>query len=277
MTIAVDLDGRPCLVVGGAGGGIGTAMALAAAEAGAPVGIITNIEDHAADTRRQVEGLGGRCATAVADVTDEAALVAAVAELATELGAIRHLVNVVGGNLVGDWHRAAEFDMATFDRVVARNLRYAVVACREVAGPLIATRQTGSIVNISSVAARGTPLLGAYAAAKSGLESFSRTMALEWGPHGIRVNLVAAGTIRTPRAGRDDLSDAARAIPLRRRGDPEDVARAAVFLLSDLASYTTGQILFVDGGMTLGHPGGAELPTFVTHPELRERFSPSAQ
>lgn len=263
-------------MVGGAGGGIGTAMALAAAAGGAAVAAITNVQEHAEDTRSRLEAAGAKSAVAVADVTDETQLVRAIAGLRQELGPIRHLVNVVGGNLSDDWHRAADFDMTAFDRVVARNLRYAVVACREVARPLIDAHQPGSVVNISSVAARGIPLLGAYGAAKAGLESFSRTMALEWGPHGIRVNLVAAGTIRTPRAGRDDLSDAAASIPLRRRGDPEDIARAAVFLLSDLAAYVTGQTLTVDGGMSLGHPGGEQLPAFVTHPELRARFDRNA-
>jgi len=247
-------------------------MATAAAAAGAAVGAITNIQEHADDTAARLGGAGAKSAVEVADATDESQLVGAIARLSRRLGPIRHLVNVVGGNLADDWHRAAEFDMAAFDRVVARNLRYAVVACREVTHSLLEAGQPGSIVNISSTAARGAPLLGAYGAAKAGLESFSRTMALEWGPRGIRVNVVAAGTIRTPRAGRDDMSDAAGSIPLRRRGEPEDIARAAVFLLSDLAGYITGHTLTVDGGMSLGHPGGEDLPTFVTHAELRARF-----
>jgi NAD(P)-dependent dehydrogenase (short-subunit alcohol dehydrogenase family) len=273
MALAIDLSARACIVVGGGGGGIGTAMAVAAAEAGAAVGVVTNVADHAADTARRVQDAGRRCATAVADVTEEGALVDALARLSDELGPARHLVNVVGGNLADDWFRTAEYDMAAFDRVVARNLRYAVVSCREVAAALIADGTPGSIVNISSVAARGTPLLAAYGAAKAGLESFSRTMAMEWAPHGIRVNLVAPGTIKTPRAGQSDMADeAARSIPLRRRGEPRDVAAAAVFLLSDLASYVTGHTLVVDGGSSLGHPGGDELPVFVTNPAVRARF-----
>jgi NAD(P)-dependent dehydrogenase (short-subunit alcohol dehydrogenase family) len=119
--------------------------------------------------------------------------VAAIAGIIAELGPLRHLVNVVGGALVDDWGRAAEYDMGAFDRLVSRNLRYAVVSCREVAGSLIRRGEPGAFVNISSVAARGVPLLAGYGAAKAGLESFSRTMALEWARHGIRVNLVAPG------------------------------------------------------------------------------------
>jgi len=273
MSKVIDFDGRACLVVGGGGGGIGTAMAVVLAEAGAEVGTITNVADHGADTAERVRSLGRRASAVVADVTDEAALVDAVASVATDLGPIRHLVNVVGGALPDDWHRAADYDMAAFDRLVARNLRYAVVSCREVARGLIAASLSGSIVNVSSAAARGTPLLAAYGASKAGLESFSRTMALEWAGHGIRVNLVAPGTVRTPRAGQNDLADlAAKTIPLQRRGDPIDIANAALFLLSDLAGYITGQTLAVDGGSTLGGPGGDEVPAFVTNPAIRARF-----
>jgi NAD(P)-dependent dehydrogenase (short-subunit alcohol dehydrogenase family) len=274
MTKAIDLSGRAALVVGGGGGGIGTAMVMALAEAGADIGAITYVAEHADDTVERASKLGRRVATQVADVTDEAALVAAIAAIAAELGPIRHVVNVVGGALVDDWHRASDYDMTAFDRIVARNLRYAVVSCREVARGLVAASLPGSMVNISSVAARGTPLLAAYGAAKAGLESFSRTMALEWGRRGIRVNLVAPGTIKTPRSGQSDMVDeAAAAIPLGRRGEPDDIANAALFLLSDLAAYITGQTLSVDGGTSMGGAGGDDLPKFVTNPAVRARFA----
>jgi NAD(P)-dependent dehydrogenase (short-subunit alcohol dehydrogenase family) len=276
MTITLDLAGRPCLVVGGAGGGIGTAVALAAADAGASVGVVTNLDEHAAEIRAELDARPARAAVSVADVTDEDALVAAIADLASQLGVFRHLVNVVGGNLAEDYHPAAAYDLAAFDRVVARNLRYAVVSCREVGAALLASGDPGSIVNISSAASRGAPLLGAYAAAKSGLEAFSRTMAIEWAPAGVRVNIVSVGMVRTPRTGMDEPPEVAAAIPLRRRGKPEDVAGAAAFLLSDLASYITGQTLLVDGGITLGHAGGTDLSRFVTRSDVRARFEGGA-
>ncbi len=273
MVTTLDLEDRVALVVGGGGGGIGTAMIEALAHAGADVGVITYIQDHADDSQRRIDALGRRSAVAVADVTDEAALVGAIDQIANSLGPIRHLVNVVGGALVDDWHRASEYDLDAFDRLIARNLRYAVVSCREVARPLLVAGEPGSIVNISSIAARGTPLLGAYGAAKAGLESFSRSMALEWGARNIRVNLVSPGTIKTPRAGQTDLADVAAAtIPMGRRGDPSDIANAALFLLSDLAGYITGQTIGVDGGSSLGGRGGDRLPDVVTNPAVRARF-----
>jgi NAD(P)-dependent dehydrogenase (short-subunit alcohol dehydrogenase family) len=272
MDLTIDLDGRTCLVVGGAGGGIGTAVADGALAAGGRLAVVTNLREHANDAVARAEAAGATCVAVVADATDEAALVDAIADVAATVGPIRHVVNVVGGNSDDDYHRAAEYDMATFDRVVARNLRYAVVTCREIARPLLDAGLDGSIVNISSGASRGTPLLGAYAAAKSGLEAFSRTMALEWGPRGIRVNVVSLGSVRTPRTGADDRAEAAAAIPLRRRGDAEEVAGAVLFLLSDLASYTTGHTLVVDGGVGLGHPGGAGLSALVDRPAVRERL-----
>jgi 3-oxoacyl-[acyl-carrier protein] reductase len=272
MSRVIDFGGRSSLVVGGGGGGIGSAVALALAEAGSDVGCITVVPEHAAETEHQVRELGRRSIGVVADVTDDAALGDAIAAVASELGPLRHLVNVVGGALADDWWRTSEYDLGAFDRIMARNVRYAVLSCREVARALIDTGQTGSIVNTSSIATRGTPLLAAYGAAKAALESFSRTMALEWAPYGIRVNLVAPGTVKTPRAGTDDLRDAAQSIPMRRRGEPRDIADAALFLLSDQAAYVTGHTLVVDGGSSIGGPGGDGLPAFVTNPEVRARF-----
>lgn len=274
MSYEIDLSGRVALVVGGGGGGIGTAVVDAIAQAGADVAVITLVAEHAADSVARVTEHGRRCASAVLDVTDEAALVAGIGDLAAQLGPVRHLVNVVGGALPDDWYRTAAYDMGAFDRIIARNLRYAVVSCREVARTLIANELSGSIVNLSSAAAKGTPLLAAYGAAKAGLESFGRTMALEWARRGIRVNTVAPGTIKTPRAGTTDMADAAAAeIPLGRRGEPVDIANAVLFLLSDMAAYITGVTIPVDGGTIIGSKAGDQPPTFVTNPAVLARFA----
>lgn len=259
MTVAIDLSGRVCLVVGGAGGRIGSAVAAAAAEAGAQVGVITHNPDHAAAAVAALESTGATVAAEVADVEDEAALVAAIATIAERLGTVRHLVNVIGGAM-GEYHPGAELPLAAIDKVVDRNLRYAIVACREVGGALLARGETGSIVNVSSPAASGRPMLAAYSVAKAGLDAFSRSIALEWAPVGIRVNVLGCGAIRTGDQPKDVEQPT---VPLRRRGEPEEVAAAAVFLLSDLAAYTTGSTLYVDGGAFLGHPGGGGLSTMA--------------
>ena len=243
----------------GAGGRIGSAIVAAAAEAGATIGIITRNAPDADRTVEELQARGTKAARAVADVEDEAALVDAIARIGSELGPIRHLVNVIGGAM-GEYHAAAELPLAAVDKVVDRNLRYAIVSCREVGAALLARGETGSIVNVSSPAGSGRPVIAAYSIAKAGLDSFSRSIALEWAPHGIRVNVLGCGAIRTGDQPRDVEQPT---IPLRRRGEPEEVASGVVFLLSDLAAYTTGTTLYVDGGAFLGHPGGGALSSMA--------------
>lgn len=269
--IGIDLSGTTAVVVGGGGGGIGTAMVETLARCGCDVGAVTIDPDHAVDTRARVEALGRRAAVRVADVLEADALAGVLDELADDLGVATHLVNVVGGALPDDWYRARDLPLDVWDRVMGRNVRYAMVSCQWAARRLIAAGRPGSFVNVSSVATRAVPLLAAYGASKAALEAMGRTMAAEWGPSGIRVNAVAAGTVKTPRAGTDDLDEAAKRIPTQRRGTPADIANAAAFLLSDLAHNITGHTLVVDGGGSLG-AAGEELPVFVTNPRVRERF-----
>lgn len=270
MTEPMDLSGRRALVVGGGGGGIGTAMVEALAQAGADIAAITIDPEHAADTEQRVQAIGRSAVVAVADVTDDDGFAAALGAV-LEQGPADLLVNVVGGAGVDDWSRAKDYELEMFDRIMARNVRYAMVSCRTVGAALIETGRPGAIVNVSSIATRAVPLLAGYGASKAALEAMTRTMAAEWGPYGIRVNCVAPGTVKTPRAGQDDLEDAAKGIPLQRRGTPADIANAAWFLLSDLADHITGQTLVVDGGATLGAAGDA-LPVFVTNPAIRAKF-----
>lgn len=269
--LSIDLVDRVAVVVGGGGGGIGTAMVDALIESGCNVGAITIEPSHAADTAERITAAGRRPSVQVADVLDIAALRAALDAISADLGAPHHLVNVVGGAGVDDWWRAREIPLEVYDRIMGRNVRYAMVSCQWAAQQMIRAGHGGAIVNVSSVATRAVPLLAPYGAAKAALEAMGRTMAAEWGPAGIRVNAVAAGTVKTPRAGTDDLESASRDIPTQRRGTPTDIAHAATFLLSDLADNITGQTLVVDGGASLGS-AGETLPVFVTNPDVRRRF-----
>jgi NAD(P)-dependent dehydrogenase (short-subunit alcohol dehydrogenase family) len=122
------------------------------------------------------------------------------------------------------------------------------------------------------------PFGAGYAASKAALLSLSRTMALEWGPLGIRVNAVSPGTIHVPRnAGSEETDQDRTVIPLGRRGVPEDIASAVLFLLSGLSSWVTGQMLAVDGGASIrpGYLDESGLPIFVRDPDLRQKLSGS--
>ena len=271
MTIEISLTGRTALVVGGGGGGIGSSVCHRLADAGADIVALSAVAADLDATQAEVEQRGQQCASAVVDVHDLETLRSTI-ENHPEVDLV---VNVVGGVTVPYWHRLHDYPIESFDHLLTTNLRYAFTSCQAVAARLIADARPGAMVNISSIASKGQPLLAGYGAAKAGLDSLTRSMAMEWGRHGIRVNNVAPGTVNTPRSGRpvDDPDDPlAKGITLGRRGTPTDIANACVYLLSDLAAYVTGQTLDVDGGPSRGALDEHDLPVFVTNPAIRARF-----
>lgn len=271
MTIEISLTGRTALVVGGGGGGIGSSVCHRLADAGADIVALSAVAADLDATQAEVEQRGQQCASAVVDVHDLETLRSTI-ENHPEVDLV---VNVVGGVTVPHWHRLHDYPIESFDHLLTTNLRYAFTSCQTVAARLIADARPGAMVNISSIASKGQPLLAGYGAAKAGLDSLTRSMAMEWGRHGIRVNNVAPGTVNTPRSGRpvDDPDDPlAKGITLGRRGTPTDIANACVYLLSDLAGYVTGQTLDVDGGPSRGALDEHDLPVFVTNPAIRARF-----
>ena len=240
------LHGR-CIVVTGAGRGIGRQIALAALDAGAAVVATSRTLGDLETLRRDAGDRADRLRLVVADVTNPGTgglLVDAAAELA---GHADGLVNNAGLDVFAPiWDQDDEM----FDRVIATNLTAPFVLSCEFARSWIARRSAGSIVNITSVEAEvAFPEQAPYAASKGGLRQLTAVLALEWAAAGIRVNAVAPGVIESEMTpDRERVPAAADRIPLGRLGRAEEVASAVIHLLTDDASYLTGTTITVDGG-----------------------------
>lgn len=245
--LPLGLRGKSAIVVG-TGPAIGRACATGLARAGARVACLDRDKDAAELSAEAVRALGTGGSAHMVDVLDRAAMHSTFADIAEIHAGIDVVINVVGASR---WARTAETTDRDWDDVLALNLRQQWVVAQEALHHMIPVR-SGSIVAIASVSGLAASTLhGAYGAAKAGLMSLVRTLAVENGEYGIRVNAVAPGTIDTPaRAG--DTALAAK-VPLRRRGRPDDIGAAAVFLASEAASYISGQVLVVDGGVSVVH------------------------
>jgi NAD(P)-dependent dehydrogenase (short-subunit alcohol dehydrogenase family) len=275
------LDGRVIVVAGAGGGGIGTAVSALLADAGASV-VGLDVRPEALERFDDALSRAQRPHRSVVADVRRADEVEAAVRLAGELGPLHGLVHVAGGMRPDQWASLLGTDLSAFDHVLELNLRSALVTTRAAAAQLAEQGAGGSVVTITSVAGlTAMPYGGAYASAKAALMALTRTAALEWGRYGIRVNAVAPGTIRTPKNEgdrRDEASDETAAeraaLPLRRRGRPEDVAGGVLYLMSDLASWVSGQVLVVDGGSS-ARPSfldADDLPVFVHDEELRHRL-----
>lgn len=254
MSSLLEFTGRGALVVGG-GQGIGRATALLLARLGARVAVLDSERERAERVSEEVRALGASAAPLVADVTRAEEAARAVAEARAAFGALDAVVNIVGS---ASWGTLLEMDDATWERDFAANLKHHWYVARAAARGFIAAQQPGALCVVGSVSGNFSAANhGAYGAAKAGLHSFVRTAAEEWWPHGIRVNAVVPGTVRTPRIEAAWASGALRRPAdedLARMASPDDVANAAVFFVSDLARLVTGQTLIVDGGQTTRFP-----------------------
>ena len=245
------LDGKTALVTG-ASRGIGRAIALCLAAEGARVAInyAGNVK-AAEEVKASVEAAGGTAILCQADIADSAAVEAMVADVVKEFGAIDILVNNAGITRDTLLMRMKDEDFA---KVLDTNLK-GVFYCTKAVSKLMMKKRSGRIINMASVVGLvGNAGQTNYAAAKAGVVGFSKSAAKELASRGITVNVVAPGFIGTdmtaglPESVKEKmLTD----IPLGRMGEPEDVANAVLFLASDQASYITGQVVNVDGGMVM--------------------------
>jgi 2,4-dienoyl-CoA reductase [(3E)-enoyl-CoA-producing], peroxisomal len=245
------LAGKAALITGG-GTGICRGIALAFASHGCDVAITSRTIEHLEPTRDELRARGVRAAARAADVRDAAAVAAMVAAVADELGRIDIVINGAAGNFIC---LAENLSPNGFGTVVDIDLKGTFNVSRAALPYLRA--QGGSVINISAT----LPYLGTMgqshaAAAKAGVDSLTRTLAVEWGPHRIRVNGIAPGPIEGTEGVRRLTSEksresALRSCPLGRMGTTDDIANAALFLVSDAASYVNGVTLVVDGGLWL--------------------------
>lgn len=248
----MSLEGRTALVTGGSRG-IGKAIVEELAKLGAKVAFVYQSSQAAADAI--VADLTAKGQTAVAyqaDVKDKAAADAVVQKVIETWGKLDILVNNAG--VIRDT-LLARMSSEQWHEVIETNLTSVFNFCQAATMPMMGARY-GRIVNMSSVAAEfGNKGQSNYAASKGGVEGFTRCFATELAKRGVTVNAVAPGFIETDmtvavrNAAEDEIK---KRIPVQRLGKPEDIARAVSFLVSEEASYITGQILVVDGGLTLG-------------------------
>ena len=271
--------GRVALVTGAARPrGIGRATVLGLAGGGADVACLdiarpydeapahgTGSSEDLETLRAQVDALGARCTTVVADVSDEAAVEAAVDRVSGELGTVTLVANVAGGSGPGfGLGPLVTVGADEFRRVLDVNVVGTWLVSKACATRMVAAGTGGRICNVSSQAGkRGFPFLGAYCAAKAGVILLTQTMALELGPQGIAVNAVCPGTVDTDLINKDAMFETIlggpealaafveREIPLGRLQDAEEIAAAICWLLSDDARGVTGEALNVSAGQTM--------------------------
>jgi NAD(P)-dependent dehydrogenase (short-subunit alcohol dehydrogenase family) len=239
------LAGKKAVVIGG-GLGMGRATARLLSQVGALVAVVDLERERADEVASEIKAV-----PIAADVTKRAEAERAVQEAAKALGGLDLMMNMVGRNT---YVSLMEMSEEQLERVLSVNLRHHLYCETEFARALQAAGHGGAIVNVSSVSGvRASTNHAAYGFAKAALISLTKTAAIEWAPLGIRVNSIAPGSIRTDRNNHSAEMEAAagKIIPMGRYGDQTEIAKVALFLLSDLSSYITGQTIVVDGGITI--------------------------
>jgi len=255
---AFRLDGKTAIVTG-AGKGIGASIAKSFAEMGASVFCVARSIDDIEQVAEACRGFGVKAEAIVCDVTKEDQLKALVAKVTEHSDSLDILVNNAGAPGKG-WGSIEKVDMGRFEHTVRINLTSAYTLTHLSLG-LLRAADSPTIVNVSSALSWMVDKnFSAYAAAKAGMNQMTRVMSYELSPH-IRVNAVSPGAIETPSTGfitQDEtrLKNTTRWIPLKRLGQPEDIALGALYLASSASSFVSGKILEIDGGMQ-ALPGSA--------------------
>jgi gluconate 5-dehydrogenase len=247
-----DLTGKVAIVTGG-GGGLGRPVAVGLAKCGADVVVTSRDLSHLQAVVQEIEALGRKSLAISADVTSASSLKCMVDRVVQSFSKIDILVNVAGTNAR---FAAEDLPAEEFERVIRFNILGTFLACQAV-GRVMIEQKRGKIVNMSSVRGRVAPSVGgsAYASSKGGVDSLTRALAAEWAKYNIHVNALAPALVMTEMT-RDFLSRPetykrmTAEIPLARLGVPEDIIGPVVLLASDESDFMTGQILYVDGGLS---------------------------
>ncbi|MCX7865222.1 MAG: SDR family oxidoreductase [Novosphingobium sp.] len=243
------LAGKVAIVWGG-GYSMGERTSRRLAEAGCAVAVVDLVPERARTVAEDLAAQGVKSIGIAADATDVASVDSALAEAEAALGPVDVMATVIG---LGIWGQILDQTMEQWEEAWRINLTSFWNPARAVARSLIAHGKPGAIACVSSVSGlTAAPNHAGYGAAKAGMINLVRTMANEWGPHGIRVNAAMPGVANTLRLqmSEEQIAHFRNRLPLGRPADPDELAKAIVFLLSDLASYVTGHNLHVDGGWT---------------------------
>lgn len=248
-----DFSGKTVIVTG-AGRGIGRALAVGLAEAGADVALLARTEKDLTETAGMIEELGKKALILPTDVTEREQIHTAIAEIEAKWGKIDILVNNAGMNIRS---KALDATDEEWQQIMDTNLKSAFMMSQE-AGRIMKSQQTGGkIINIASVAGQVALRTGVvYAATKAALMQMTKVLAMEWGQYGVNVNSIGPWYFKTPLTEKllEDESyvkDILAVTPLKRIGELPELVGPVVFLSSDAGNYVTGQTLFVDGGMTI--------------------------
>ncbi|MET7289761.1 SDR family oxidoreductase [Streptomyces sp. NPDC005573] len=257
------LAGRTALITG-ASRGIGRAIALGYAEAGADVALLARSAETLEEVRTEVEKLGRRAVNLVCDVEDPDRIRACVEQASAELGPLDIVVNNAGGiTCAGSFH---DLELAQWQREMRLNFESVLHVCRSVGCDMV-RRGRGSVINVASLGGEaGLPHYSPYAVSKAAVIALTRSLAAEWAASGVRVNAISAGWVHT------DLTDGIAAdpraaerllqvVPAGRFATPDELVGLAVYLASDASRFMTGSSVVIDGGVTSFYGGAALLET----------------